>query len=110
MCFRVCGTRQNIYAFSHYHNPDPYDLIFDCLLTSMAAVHAEDVRASFLFLGDLNCHYQDWLGSTATNRYGVAVFDFSTVSSCDQLVICPTHACGRTLNLLMTGYCCSTHI
>ena len=29
---------------------------FGCLLTSMAAVQAEDVRASFLFVGDLNCY------------------------------------------------------
>ena len=30
----------------------------------MAAVQAEDVRASFLFVGDLNGHHQEWLGST----------------------------------------------
>ena len=29
-------------------------------------------------------------------------FDFATVSGCDQLVIVPTHARGRTLDLLMT--------
>ena len=29
-------------------------MCLDCLLTSMAAVHVEDVRASFLFVGDLN--------------------------------------------------------
>ena len=39
---------------SLYHNPDQDDRIYDCLLTSMAAVQAEDVRASFLFVGDLN--------------------------------------------------------
>ena len=37
------------------------DRIFDCLLASMAAVQAEDVRASFLFVGDLNGHHQEWL-------------------------------------------------
>ena len=31
-----------------------------------------------------------------------AAFDFSTVSSCDQLVVGPTHARGGTLDLLMT--------
>ena len=46
---------------SLYCNPDRDDRIFDCLLTSMAAVQAEDVRASFLFVGDLNGHHQDWL-------------------------------------------------
>ena len=51
--FRVCGVRQTLYVFSLYRNPDLDDLIFDCLLTSMAAVQAEDVRGSFLFVGGL---------------------------------------------------------
>ena len=33
----------------------------------MAAVQAEDVRASCLFVGDLNGHNRDWLG--CTNRH-----------------------------------------
>ena len=57
----------------------------------MAAVHAEDVRASFLFVGDLNGHHQEWLGSTTTNRHGVAAFYFATVSGCDKLAVGPTH-------------------
>ena len=68
----------------------------------MASVQAEDVRASFLFVGDLNGHNQEWLGSTTTNRHRVAAFDFTTVSGCDQLVVGPTHARGGTLDLLMT--------
>ena len=60
------------------------------------------MRASFLFVGDLNGHHQEWLGSTSTNRHGVAAIDFATVSGCDQLVVGPTHACGGTLDLLMT--------
>ena len=68
----------------------------------MAAVQAEDVRTSFLFVGDLNGHHQEWLGSATTNRHGVAAFDFATVSGCDQLVVGPTRACGGTLDLLMT--------
>ena len=98
----VCGVRQNIYVYSLYRNPDLDDLIFDCLLTSMAAVQAEDVRASFLFMGDLNGHHQEWLGSTTTNCHGVASSDFATVSGCDQLVVGPTHTRGGTLDLLMT--------
>ena len=100
MVFRFCGVRQNFYLFSLYRNPDLDDRIFDCLLTSMAAVQVEDVRASFLFVGDLNEHHQEWLGSTTTNRHGVAAFDFATVSGCDQLVVGPTHAHGGTLDLL----------
>ena len=57
--FRVCGVRQNLYVYSLYHNPDLDDRIFYCLLASMAAVQAEDVRASFLFVGDLNGHHQE---------------------------------------------------
>ena len=87
--------------FSFYHNPDLDDRIFDCLLTSMAAVQAEDVRDSFLFVGDLNGHHQEWLGSATTNRHGVAAFDFATVSGGDQLVVGPIHARGGTLDLLM---------
>ena len=68
----------------------------------MAAVQAEDVRDCFLFVGDLNGYHQEWLGSTTTNRHGVAAFDFATVSGCDQLVAGPTHARGGTLELLMT--------
>ena len=60
------------------------------------------MRASFLFMGDLNGHHQEWLGSTTMNRHGVAAFDFATVCGCDQLVVSPTHARGETLDLLMT--------
>ena len=88
--------------FSLYHNPDLDDRIFDCLLTSMAAVQAENVHASFLFVGDLNGHHQEWLGSTTTNCHGVAAFDFATVSGCYQLAVGRTDACGGTLDLLMT--------
>ena len=76
----VCGIRQNPYMFSLSHNPDLDDRIFDCLPASMAVVQAEDVRASFLFVGDLNDHHREWLGSTPTNRHGVATFDFAAVS------------------------------
>ena len=68
----------------------------------MAAVQAEDVRASFLFVGDLNGHHQEWLGSATTNNHGVAAFDLATVSGCDQLDVGPTHARGGILDLLMT--------
>ena len=102
LVLRVCGVRQNLYVYSLYRNPELDDLIFDCLLASMAAVQAEDVRASFLFVGDLNGHHQEWLGSMTTNRHGVAAYDFSTVSGCDQLVVGPTHARGGTLDLLIT--------
>ena len=68
----------------------------------MAAVQAADASASFLFVGDLNGHHQEWLGSTTTNSHGVAALDFATVLGCDQQVIGPTHARGGTFDLLMT--------
>ena len=86
LVFTVCGARQNFVVFSLYRNPDLVDRIFDCLLASMAAVQTEDIRASFLFVRDLNGHHQEWLGYTTKNRHGVAVFDFATVSGCDQWV------------------------
>ena len=86
--------------YSLYRNPDLDDRIFDCLLTSMAAAQAEVVRASLMFVGDLNGHHQEWLGSATENCHGVAAFDFETVSGCDQLVVGPIHARGGTLDLL----------
>ena len=78
----------------------------------MAAVQAEDVHASFLFVGDLIGHHQEWLGSTTTNCHGVAAFDFATVSGCDQLDVGPTQARDETLDLLMTDVpdLCQGHI
>ena len=42
------------------------------------------------------------MGSPTLNRHGIAAFDFSIVSGCDQLVVCPTHIHGGILALLMT--------
>ena len=78
------------------------DRLFNCLLASMATMQAEDVRASFLFVGDLNGHHQEWLGPTTTNCHGVAAFDFATSSGRDQLVVGLIHAHGGTLEFLMT--------
>ena len=50
----------------------------------------------------MNGYHQEWWDSITTNRYGVAAFDFATVSGCVQLVVGPTHARGGTLDLLMT--------
>ena len=102
LVFRVCCARQKFYVFSLYRNADLDDLIYHCLLTAMAAVQAADARASSLFVGDLNGHHQEWLGSTTMNRRGVAALDFATMSGCDQLMIGPTLAHLGTLALLMT--------
>ena len=87
--------RDRTFMSTVYHNTDLDHQIFDCLLASMAAVQAEDVCASFLFVGDLNGCHQERLGSTTMNHHGVAAFDFATVPGCDQLV--GTHAHGGHL-------------
>ena len=56
LVFRV-GVIQYLYVFTLHHKPALDDRIFDCLPTSMAVVQAEDVRASFLFVSDLNGHH-----------------------------------------------------
>ena len=72
-CFLGCVVWDRTFVFNLYRNPDLDDQIFDCLLASM--VQPADIRASFLFVGDLNGHHQEWLGSTTTNRHRVTVFD-----------------------------------
>ena len=59
------------------------------------------MRDTFLLLGDLNGHHQEWLGSATTTRHGVTAIGVGTVSGC-QLVVGPTHARCGTLDLLMT--------
>ena len=54
LVFGVYDVLHILCVFSLYRNPDLYDRNFDCLLASMAAVQAEDIRASFLFVDDLN--------------------------------------------------------
>ena len=101
LVFRICGEKQN-FCVQSLLQPDVDRWIFDCLLTSMAAVQVEDVHASFLFVGDVKGHHQEWLDSTTTNCHGVADFDFATVPGCDELVVGPAHAHGGTLDLRMT--------
>ena len=90
---------------SIFTTTDVADRIFDCLLSSMAAMQAEDICASFLFVGDLNGIISSGrvLRSTTTNSYGVAAFNFTTVSSCNQLIVGPTH--GREENFFLTPRC-----
>ena len=95
-----CVVQSRTSVISLYHNPGQDDQIYECLLTAMAAMQAVDVRAYFLFMGDLNGHQQEWSGSTTTNRHGVAALDFATVSGYGQLVNGPTHARGGTLDLM----------
>ena len=74
----VVWSRFFFYVLTLYRNPHLNDQILDCLLASMTAVQAEDVRASTVY-GWLKGHHQEWLDSTTTNCHGVTAFDFATV-------------------------------
>ena len=50
--FLGCVARDRTFMCSPYRNPDLDERIFYCLLASIAAVQAEDIRASLLFVGD----------------------------------------------------------
>ena len=100
---KVCGKTNNFYIFSVYRNPDADDSIYDCLLTSMAAIQESDRKAAFVFVGDFNAHHRDWLSSVSpTNCHGLKAFDFSSEAGCEQLVHKPTHRSGNCLDLVFT--------
>lgn len=100
---KVSSKYNNHYIFSLYRNPDANNDLYDCLLTAMASIQSVDVKASFIFVGDLNAHHQEWLGSISpTNRNGLAALDFSNLSGCEQLIQGPTHNSGNCLDLALT--------
>ena len=86
--------RQN-YVFSLYCSPDLDDRIFDSLLASIAAVQAEDVHASFLFVCDLNGHHLEWLSKLQPSTSQLSPVVISWLSA-------QRGARGGTLVLLMT--------
>ena len=99
---RVCGSQLNTYVFGLYRSPSVNDGIYDCILASMASIQAADRKASFVFVGDLNGHHAEWLGSPRTDRHGEAAYDFCCAAGCTQLVSEPTHQFGGVLDLVMT--------
>ena len=102
MVVRISGALSNTYVFGVYRNPDLDNHIYDCLLTAMANIQAADSRASFVFVGDVNAHHLEWLGSSRTTEHGVAAYDFASLSGCTQMVSGPTHVAGGTLDLVLT--------
>ena len=59
--------------------------------------------SSFIFVGDLNVHHQEWLYSVnPTNCPGIAPFNFANLSSCTQLIKEPTRKFGNCLDLLLS--------
>ena len=55
--------------FSAYRNPDLSGKIVYCLLSAMAKVQSMDRKSSFLFVGNENAHYEEWLGPSTTHLY-----------------------------------------
>ena len=48
----------------------------------MSDIQQEDKKTAFIFVGDLNAHHQEWIGSViGTDRHGVAAYDFSNLKS-----------------------------
>ena len=88
---KVCGKHYNFYICSIYRNPDLEDSIFDCPLMTMAILQENDVKASFVFIGDFNAHHREWLNSVSpTDIHGLRALDFSSESGCEQIIRKPT--------------------
>ena len=69
----------------------------------MSDIQAADRKSVFVFVGDVNAHYREWLHSiSATDRSGSAALDFANLSGCKQLVDKSTHHSGNCLDLLFT--------
>ena len=102
MVARVCGQRLNFYIFCVYRSPSTDDRVYDCLLGAMGRIQSADSKSVFQFLGDFNCHHEEWLGSTRTDSHGVAARDFSNLSDCTQMVTGSTHRLGGVLDLVFT--------
>ena len=66
--------------FGVYQIPDLLDEIFDCLLSAMAKMKSVNKKASFLFVGGVNIHHEEWLRSSTTNLHGRAARDFASSS------------------------------
>ena len=60
-------------------------------------VMSVDDKAVFLFVGDENAHYSEWLESVSpTDRHWRDAHDFYNLSGYEQLVRCPTHIAGNS--------------
>ena len=92
------------YIGSIYHNPDLDDSIFDCLLMTMVIIQENDVKASFVFIGDFNVHHRDWLSSVSpTDGHGLRALDISSESGCEQIICKLIHRSDNCLDLLITN-------
>ena len=61
-----------------------------------------DDKAVFVSVSDANAHHSELESVSPTDRHGRDGIDFCILSSCDQLVRCPTHTAGNRLDLMLT--------
>ena len=57
---------------------------------------------SFLFVGDVNVHHEEWHGSSTTNLPGRAASAFASSSGWEHIFIEPAHIDGGLLGLVLT--------
>ena len=108
LVLRVYGVRQNLCVYSLYCNPDIDDWIFYCVPAEMALLCRLrlSVPLSCLWVILMAIIRSGWVLRPRTVMVcgcrTIMVQHFATVSSCDQLVVGPTHARGGTVDLPMT--------
>ena len=62
-------------------------------------------KSSFLFIGDVNTHHEQWLWYSMTNLRGMTAHEFVSSSGCEQTVTEHTHVDGGVLSLVLTDAC-----
>lgn len=71
----ICGSMCNFYMLSLYRSPSGDEILFDYMTDFNATIQSIDQKPVCLFIGDMNGHHQDWLGSTWSGRRGFTAFD-----------------------------------
>ena len=61
-----------------------------------------DRNASFLLVGDVNAHHEEWLESSTTCLHGRAARDLAFSSGYEQMATEPSHIEGGVLDLVLT--------
>ena len=69
----------------------------------MSDIQELDRKSSFIFVGILNAHHQEWLKFTIlTDRCSLAAFDFENLSGFTQLIKEQTYKLDSYLDLLLS--------
>src|ERR1044072_580092 len=81
---------------------------FQYLTTSHETVTPSHPNAEILYLGDLNVHHTEWLGSSHTDTGGKEAKLFSILNDLEELIWEPTHIPDRPNQFLNTLDLCFT--